>query len=244
MKLLMLSHYDDELFFLENLISINDQVTVLYTTNSLHPKSVSLEKRRRECVLAWSKINENAKVLFIGLDEHIPDGKLSSSFSRFHLEKVIKIVEEFAVEEIWALSPEGGHQDHDFTYFLARYISSRLEVNMRHKPAYSQKSGRSFLSFEVMSESFECTCEPKRLKLRARLELLLKLISLFYVYRSQWRTWLGLGPFVIVKNLRGQTILHSCQQNTPRPVNRSLWVKRRRADYEDFISSLELLRVG
>jgi hypothetical protein len=240
-RLILLSHYDDEIFLLPTLLKKTENLVVIYTTNSLHPKTMTDSSRMEECRLAWRAINPSAQIIFFGFDNNILDGRLHLDVNSIQLEALLNMVLDLGITSISTLSPEGGHQDHDFTFAIADFLAQKTHVELTHFSAYRKRSSRRNKGFAVMSPELNCSCRDSSVLERHKL-IRLYFFLIFRAYQSQWKTWVALGPFVFLKLLRGEVPRHTCGTVFPRPETACLWVVRRRAVYRDFIEALDVLK--
>lgn len=100
---------------------------------------------------------------------------------------------------------EGGHHDHDALHFLMTQLAARAGLLPRvrqHALYHAHRCPAPW--FRVLSPlAANGAVDSQRMPWRARLRYLRLCLS----YPSQWRTWIGLFPFVLLRHL-----LHGRQQ--------------------------------
>ena len=197
-----MAHQDDEILGLHlNLNSATNHV--IYLTDGVRCRAnYNSSKRVSEARLAWNLIDKNAELLFFGTEHALKDGELREEISPFHLSELIKFCQTRNIKEIVTLQLEGGHQDHDLVSMLAEEISFRLSLNLFTFPAYRALHKR-YPIYAVMSSPNK-SIEKKNLSIALRIRITKLAYILMKNYRSQLSTWIGLGPFVILKYLVGK----------------------------------------
>jgi len=167
-------------------------------------------------------------VHFIGLAMGISDGQLLLNLDLAFqaLEPVVRPLQR--VSDVYAPALEGGHQDHDVVHLIALCVSSLVPVTGAVWQ-FSLYNGRGLPGplFRVMSPLKENGVETRSpIPWRDRVRYL----KLCLGYPSQWRTWVGLFPFVFVKiALFGRYVLQKADISrlAQRPHPGSLLYERR-----------------
>jgi hypothetical protein len=237
-RLWLLAHPDDEVLGLH--LHSNSTVNhVAYLTDGVRVGAkFNSGKRVNEAQKAWSEIDKNAELIFFGTDHALRDGALREEINLFHLNELIKICQNRDINEIVTLQLEGGHQDHDIVSMLAEELSSRLSLNLIMFPAY-RALHKMYPVYAVMSPT-QKLIEKSGLSMVLRLNFTKQAFILMKNYRSQLSTWIGLGPFVLLKYLIGnpnfiqQSSLSKSTQDSP---SKLLYVNRKKGqpiDYEGF----------
>jgi hypothetical protein len=235
-----LSHYDDEIFLFKSLYRLNEDFIVVYTTNAQHPPKVSQSVRQAECLKAWSLINNRARVVFFGDSEALKDAELFSSFTLEQFKSLDRLIKKNEISEMWCVSPDGGHHDHDFTFAIARRLSRINQIRICHLPGYSKIPNSFWKKFQVMNFDYDCNCDEVVEGDFSPKFLFLSHVRLFLIYKSQWRTWVGLGPSILLSSFKNRVRVHTCSIDIPLAQDRCLWVTRKRADYNFFSLRLRL----
>lgn len=201
-RLWLLAHQDDEIFGL-HLYSSQDANHIVYLTDGVRTgANYNRDRRVNEARMAWHEIDNNAELIFFGTDHALRDGMLVDGVNSFHLHELIAICRSRNINEVISLPLEGGHQDHDIVSLIAEEISTRLSLRMFTFPAYRALHTK-FPLYAVMSSTKKLLVEKNKLSSYSRLNLVKRALILMGIYKSQLTTWIGLGPFVILKYLLG-----------------------------------------
>ena len=241
-RLWLLAHQDDEVLAL-HLHSNSVNNFVVYLTNGVRT-GATFESgvRVQEAQNAWGKIDRNAELIFFGTQHSLGDGELQNQLSHSHLHELISICQVRKINEIVTLQLEGGHQDHDITSMLAEELSRRLSLKLIAFPGYRALHKR-FPVYTVMS-SWTKKEPRKSLPVATRIRLANQSLILMKRYSSQPTTWIGLGPFVILKYLLGSAtylLLSDGQNEVQELPKKLLYVNRKKhekIDYEGFRKKL------
>jgi hypothetical protein len=237
-RLWLLAHQDDEVLGLH--LNSNSVVNhVVYMTDGVRSGATyNSSKRVNEAQAAWNQIDKNAELIFFGTNHSLKDGTLWEEISPFHLSELIKICENRDIKEIVTLQLEGGHQDHDIVSMLAEELAFRLSLDLYTFPAY-RALHKKYPVYAVMSSPHKST-KKMSLSIVLRLRFTKQSFILMKNYGSQLSTWVGLGPFVIVKYLIGNpsfNLQSSTSKTTQGFPSRLLYANRRKVqplDYESF----------
>ena len=202
MKVFILAHPDDEIFFVPFILNSRDNL-FFYLTNgvSVSTKTKFREKRKREATQVFETILQtNTKAVFwLGEDWGIHEGCLYQANLKDLAQEIQKIIEQKIVEDyrIYTTAFEGAHQDHDATSILARVVSSSLNVDLVEISTYPQKFSGMY-SFTVMSPQLRAS----RISFSAwnSVKLAIRIMS---SYSTQLTTWVGLCLPIIYRYSRG-----------------------------------------
>lgn len=181
---MILAHCDDEIFLhpvLREWQARGQKVTAVYLVD----QSANREGESR-AELARFGVQE---IFFLGRTTGATDGLLDQKLKEtFTALKSIPVIQE---GEIWTHDWEAGHPDHDACFLLASALGP---INLCTFSAYNSWKLRSPL-FRVMQAPPGPHKEPFviRFSLAGGLASLRSLVR----YRSQRRTFLGLGPFLV-----------------------------------------------
>ena len=247
-RLWLLAHQDDEVMAL-HLHSNSVNNFVVYLTNGVRTGAdYNAGTRVHEARSAWSEIDQGAELIFFGTEHSLLDGELQSQLNNSHLRELILICCDRKIDEVVTLQLEGGHHDHDIASMFAEELSRRLAVKLIVFPGY-RAVFKKFPIYVVMSSWIEKDVKES-LPVVARIRLAKQSLMIMRSYGSQITTWVGLGPFVILKYLLGSptylflTDRQNMMQEFPKKllyVNRK---KHEKIDYEGFrkkLSSWEVL---
>jgi LmbE family N-acetylglucosaminyl deacetylase len=167
--------------------------------------------------------------------QRIPDGTLPD-----HLDDALAFLEASIaqVDEVVTLAWEGGHQDHDAAHLVSLVFASKRGVQCLELPLYN--------GYRVREGFFRVNNPPgddwtvRRLSRREYFANVL----LARFYPSQRKTWLGLGPLLLIGKPRELTRVGELRRVTAPPHPRPLLYERRfRYPYDRFAArAAEFLR--
>jgi LmbE family N-acetylglucosaminyl deacetylase len=198
--LFVFAHQDDELPVLARIRyerALGVQVRCVYLTDGA--RDVPAEVRDAESLSMLSRVGvDPTDVTFLGGARRISDGRLA-----FETAAAMELLRSYArtispPERIYTLDWEGGHPDHDACHALALVLARELRVP--DVLAYSLYNGFGRRPGWFRVTSF-VPGGGKIVRRRLSLpEVLLSIRALAH-YRSQRRTWLGLGPGLVLRML-------------------------------------------
>jgi LmbE family N-acetylglucosaminyl deacetylase len=193
--LFVLAHPDDEIAvapLLSRLAAQGKAVRLIYLTDGA-ARGASPATRRQETLAALRHIGigpESAS--FPGSERGIPDGQLVR-----HLGAALEALEQWAAEwksvaEIYSFAWEGGHPDHDASLVVAAAFAVRhgAEARVWQVPFY-RASEFAPPPFFALGSLLPENGDVVRVQLTARERRLPAALIRFY--RSQWRSFVGLG---------------------------------------------------
>ena len=237
-RLWLLAHQDDEILGL-HLNSNQVANFVVYLTDGVRfGADYKSDTRVTEAQKAWNQIDGNAELIFFGTDNALPDGMLENEIGDSHLHQLISICKNRDIDEIVSLQLEGGHQDHDITSLFAEELSKRLALNLVVFPAY-RALHEKFPFYAVMNSTTK-VLTVRTFSWTRRIQFTRLALRLMKSYKSQISTWIGLGPFVILKYLFGKPNFLSLNEleNTSQEIPKKILYANRKThsviDYEKF----------
>ncbi len=149
--------------------------------------------RRIEALQANRYLNKIREVNTIIYDQKVFDGSIHSEFTLANFQELTQIVIDEEPDELITLCFEAGHQDHDSVELITRIISKNHNLKMRCFSSY-RASAISPRLFSVLKP-----IAPKEKISFNRFFLVLVSLRLMFIYKSQIKTWLGLGPALLFK---------------------------------------------
>jgi len=211
-ELWILAHQDDEIFALSHFEKSNAKPIICYLTKEISETGIGRSKRIQEAKQAWQNLAPvEAKlisVVNISADGSLPEVNLTNL-----LQELVDLHIIWNFQKVISPTFEGGHQDHDMTFIIAKKLSKTLEIEHRHFSCYSgrNKIKIPFRYFKVQKgiqcESAECAS----ISTIAQPTQVAKLILKFTLaYRSQWKGLIGLVPVLVLNTLKGKTSIHTC----------------------------------
>ncbi|HET7711901.1 MAG TPA: PIG-L family deacetylase [Thermoanaerobaculia bacterium] len=192
--LFVFAHQDDELAFLSRIryeVARGTSVECAFLTDGgagrATPASRDAESR---AVLLRAGVTE-PRIHFLGSAARIPDGNLAE-----HLNQALDLLQSKVrndFDDVYSLSWEGGHQDHDAALLIAAAFARARGAACWEMPLYNGK-GVPLTLFRVLSPIGE-GWETRRISALegSRCAMVCR------HYRSQRRTWLGLFPETFFK---------------------------------------------
>ncbi|MBV9526955.1 MAG: PIG-L family deacetylase [Sphingomonas sp.] len=201
--LFILAHPDDELAFAPALYRLARQakpVRLIYLADgALRSASAAVRHAESEAALASIGIDRSS-LSFLGSQQGIEDGHLYKHLCR-GLEAIERLVPpNVPIAGIFTLAWEGGHPDHDSAHLIAAAFAAKrgLEEDVWQVAFYRAADRLPAPAFSVSAplaangpvQSSKLTLVERRLARR-----------MMRHYRSQWRSFIGLGPFIIWRSL-------------------------------------------
>jgi hypothetical protein len=189
--LILLAHPDDEIFILPFLLRARVETFFVYLTNNSRYFSADRSRESNSSIQRFRSQGYNFQIQKI----HKPcrDGFCFLDLSQEHFGQIDNFIRTNNVTRIATLALEGGHQDHDVANLFSRKLAVSNDLDFIEFPAY-KKPNKKLFSLAVM--------KPQKkgvLFSFSRLEVIKNVFFLTLLYRSQWRTWLGLLPFIIYR---------------------------------------------
>jgi hypothetical protein len=230
--LFLLSHCDDEVFLIPFLLDNDAESTVVFF--SAKP-DIDGDKRLRmnEAISTNRYLNRFQKLETLFLKPEVRDGKIHEDFNIDSFSYLEEVIVRVKPDEIVTLAYEGGHQDHDSVEVISSLLSQAYGVKLKTCAAYSSvKFSRKF--FRVMKQE-----EPlEKVKIKRLLNLWVAL-RIFSIYKSQFKTWIGLAPFILIRYAFSSFWVKPVVLSSgPKLIERCFYEFRGRADQEDVLSHL------
>jgi N-acetylglucosamine malate deacetylase 1 len=201
--LFIFAHQDDEIAAaarIAHLLRAGAEVTVVFLTDG-QGRGVKSSVRDEESRRVFADLGVDlACVHFLGSTHQIPDGALVE-----HLDRALSLLEQCViadVDEVWCLSWEGGHHDHDASHLVALAFAQRRGLLDRvfELPLYQgyKLRGPFFQALKPLKVGGAWTGRVITVSEGLRVAMLCRF------YTSQRKTWLGLLPTALIRLLLGQ----------------------------------------
>lgn len=171
---------------------------IIYLTNGVSSSASDLqsEYRYQESIRVSKKflIPRNCQLMYWGVTQKWSEGELYKNVNVQFIDKLQQTISSKygLVHEIVTTAFEGAHQDHDVAAFIARAIGKKFNLIPIEFASYPQKYSK-FYSFQVLKPKFPQGIPIKYKKIR----ILTLAFRLMHAYKTQRKTWLGLGFFTI-----------------------------------------------
>ncbi len=193
----ILSHQDDEFGVFINISKqiINYNVYIFYLTSGYDKKihKSNLSVRDKESIKVLTKIGVNKKnIIFLGKTLDIRCNllylNLPKIYNKLNLFSKL-VIPHMIVTHSW----EGGHEDHDACNLIARKIAFKFNiVNISKEFSLYNAFRCKLFYFKVFNP-----IQKKGVISKTNFLKRLLYIKLLFVYKSQFKIWIGLYPFVI-----------------------------------------------
>lgn len=194
---LILAHMDDEVFIIPYLLKLSEEkasVNVYYLTKSEGRESrFNQTVREKESIKFLSKLLPSINIKFIGRELGILDLKAHERIPEI-INKLLQHIPEDTTK-IVTTNFEGGHIDHDTTCFIAQHIANKKSLDLFVFNLYRSKF-KKFSFYQVMKLP-ESNQEAIRIPLK--FSEMMTILKIPVTYVSQWRTWIGIYPFLLIK---------------------------------------------
>lgn len=204
----LFAHQDDEvnvLSIIESHVLMAQRTVCIYMTNGRFG-NVSSDRRNAESMRVLYQLGVAVSdIHFLGQSMEVPDGKLYE-----HLEGVFTgcydlMILYGTVQTLFIPAYEGGHQDHDAAHLIGLALARGIGVlDKTFQFSGYHGKGLPWIFFKVMSPIPE---NGLVVEFPIPWSLRLKYLGFCFYYLSQWKTWIGLLPFVVLHYL-----VHGTQQ--------------------------------
>lgn len=228
-QVFLLPHQDDEFGVfgvIENCVARSARPVCVFLTGG-QAGAASGPRRDAESRSVLSRLGVRADdIRFLGSDMRIPDGELHRHLGQVY-PAVLAVLADLRPAKIYVPAWEGGHHDHDVTHALGVLACDALGLAPPSQfPLYNGVGLPGPLFWVLHTLPANGAVRHVRFGLRRACRYVLLCLS----YRSQWRTWIGLLPFVTLVTLfrRGHVLqpteMHRLEE---RPHSGALFYERR-----------------
>jgi LmbE family N-acetylglucosaminyl deacetylase len=197
--ILILAHQDDEVFFL-NLVLRSEITHVFYLTDGVRTgANYSSDIRSNEASNSWNLIGQDVEILQIGQKFQINDGILHEKITPSLIAEIQTSISAINPSFILTTLNDGSHQDHDSVFLLAKSVKPK-DCTLYAFPSY--RANYFYPKF------FRVLKIPPRMSsvevnIRGSLSSTFTALRIMKLYSTQKKTWLGLGPAVLLRLLLG-----------------------------------------
>ena len=210
MRIYLLPHQDDEFAMLQSMVDQLDRdIALIFMTNGWQPGGPAPEVRNAESMRVLASMGIPAeKAYFLGTHHDFGDGFMPDNIKATwealltHVDLLLRD-SGGSLTSVYMPAWEGGHQDHDVTHVLGVCLAIRHDCldSSRQISLYHgcRMPWKFYRVLQPLAENG--AVEPVRIPWANRL----KILALFRHYRSQWKSIIGLYPFVLLRMLiRGE----------------------------------------
>ena len=191
--LIVLAHQDDELFLLPKLMELLEegaQIKCVYLTTQ--PNELA-NVREMESLKVLSKLGMKPhNVEFLGRRFSILDGALHLK-AKQAFDALLEIAQTSNFHEFYTPLREGGHQDHDACCLIVASLRS-LHFPSAALLGFPLYNGENLIGKIFATNSVIKIYRPCSKKVYFSFPVAWTTICAMFQYRSQWLTFLGLGP--------------------------------------------------
>ncbi len=235
MKVFLLAHQDDEIFLLPHILNSEKKLFIYLTTGvPASSTDTKLDIRTSEAEYVFRKYLEamNSQVIWWGLESSIPEGELHRYVNKDLVSDLKEIVlsEGVQVSALLTTAFEGAHQDHDSVAVITRQLGEIFQVGVIEMSTYPQWLTK-FYSFKVLKPG-----TPEKTFQFNRIKVFFLAIRMMASYRTQLRTWLGLGLATL-----SVYAFRMYRSSSPGPIEQikpCFYESRRRASQSEVLRSL------
>ena len=235
----LFAHQDDEFgVFIDIYKNIKiHNIYIFYLTNGdtkIIDKS-KLSIRDRESIKVLTKLGVKKKnIIFLGKKLGIPCNQLYLNLDKVYSELLKNLKKIGRISSLITHSWEGGHEDHDACNLIARKAALKNKILTKSSEFYLYNSYKTRLIFFRVFNPLTKNGKKVKSKLLERFLF----ISLLFTYKSQYKIWIGLYPFIIFHYLfNGYNFLSKLQKTfklTKPHKGKLLYEKRKFCKFKDF----------
>jgi LmbE family N-acetylglucosaminyl deacetylase len=195
-RVFIFAHCDDELFCLPLLLQKNSSNTIIFlTTTDMRLSATKVnDVRRLEATKVCNYLSKFQDTRVIFFEREVFDGTIHLDFDRSRFDQLSQLVSSLEADELVSLCFEGGHQDHDSVEVITQIIAKNLNLKLSSYSGY-RASKMSSKFFSVMKPHSPL---PHRIEFN-RLSTVIVALRLMFIYKSQAKSWVGLGPPLLLK---------------------------------------------
>ncbi len=235
----LFAHQDDEFGVYSDICrNIEDHnIYIFYLTNGATSvlKKTDLSIRDRESIKVLTKLGIKKKnIIFLGKNADVLCNQLYLNLNKVY-NKLFKNLKRIGnIDMIVTHAWEGGHEDHDACNLIARKIASHFNILQSSFEFYLYNSYKTgLIYFRVFNP-----LNKKGKKIRSIFSERFFFISLLFKYKSQYKIWIGLYPFIIFHYLfYGYNFLSKLKKSfkIKKPhKGKLLYEKRKFCKFKDF----------
>jgi LmbE family N-acetylglucosaminyl deacetylase len=188
----LLAHADDEIFALHLFHKYRESAIQIFflTDGSPSGNDFIIQVRQQESEKSIGDLGSHVSLTHFGVQYGVMDGLMFDTFDQKNFETLLNLLTPFQIAAVVSPHLEGGHQDHDATFLIAQKISSEFELPHISFPMYSSWIYR-FPFFSTMKTHSGYSSE--RIRFAKRITFVRKSLRIIGHYKSQRKTWIGLG---------------------------------------------------
>jgi len=234
-RVFLLAHQDDEMGVFTQIkegIIKNDNIYIFFLTNGNISKITNnsiIAQREKESLNVLKILGVKKKnIFFLGKNLKINSYELHKKLNEIYLilERFLKELKNDSL--IYTHAWEGGNTDHDSCYVLTlKLLKKFFNKNSGFQFSLYNSANMPFKFYKVMHPIKN---NGKILTKNINLHDKILFIYLLFYYKSQYKIWLGLYPFVIGKilfNNYGSLQVINPKKLLKKPHKKNLWYEKR-----------------
>lgn len=209
----LFAHQDDEFgVFIDIYKNVRKHnIYVFYLTNGdtrIIERS-QLTNRDKESIKVLTKLGvKKANIKFLGKKLGIPCNQLYLNLNKVYYELTKNFEKIGSISRLVTHSWEGGHEDHDACNIIGRKIAIKNKI-IRY--SYEFNLYNSYKTRLIFFRVFNPLTKSGK-KIKSKFSKRLFFIHLLFAYKSQFKIWIGLYPFIIFHYLfKGYNYLSELQ---------------------------------
>lgn len=235
----LFAHQDDEFgVFIDIYKNIkNNNIHIFYLTNGDTKiiNKLELSKRDHESIKVLTKLGVKKKnIIFLGKSLGITCNRLYLNLDKVYNELLKNLKKIGKISSLTTHSWEGGHEDHDACNLIGRKAAFKNNILTKSFQFYLYNSYKTKLIFFRVFNPLT----NKGKKIKSKLSERFFFISLLFTYKTQYKIWFGLYPFIIFHYLfNGHNFLSKLQKTFKiiKPhKGKLLYEKRKFCKFKDF----------
>lgn len=198
LTVVLLPHFDDEVFLLP--LFAGDYEKLQCCVFVFIMSGTAVRKRESMAYMERFGVRED-QILFLDHVFKVQDGEVVSYLNEI-FEAVVLLLSNLKPQVLVGTAWEGGHQDHDAVFVLTRVVAAYFGVESFHFFTYNgyRTRGRWFRVIHPIDdpEDSECHSVP--------FFVAIKVLFGVRFFVSQFRSWIGLFPFLATRLLAFQKL--------------------------------------
>lgn len=195
--LIILAHPDDEVFLIPRVIELKASTRLIFAYLT-DPGEALRTVRQNESLSVLRRFGISEEdVWFIGSATQTADGALHLEAEKV-LQNLISRIDFLTISITSIYTPlwEGGHQDHDACCHIAWNLKTKLPIPQPQITGFSMYHGEGSSGLFFRTHIPPSIYKKATTRYRISLKSALTTVRAMFGYFSQWKTFLGLGPFI------------------------------------------------
>jgi len=201
-SIFILSHQDDEICIFENIrlaLKNKRKIKIFFMTNGYLKKKISkksLSERDKESLKVLKKMQVKKKdIIFFGRENNINSCKLFKNL-KFCYDFLLNYLKDLDGKiELFTHAYEGGNEDHDAcNVIILKILKNYSKKNILAFQFSFYNADTKLFPYKVQKP---LKINGKLLKINVKFSHRFQYLKYLFEYKSQFKVWIGLYPFVI-----------------------------------------------